>query len=63
MTTYNERKKALEAIKQQKMQEIQRLDNIRNGLLTEVVQIEGKLELLKELEHESLAITNDETQK
>ena len=63
MTTYNERKKALEAIKQQKIQEIQKLDNIRNGLLTEVVQIEGKLELLKELEHESLAITNDETQK
>ena len=53
MTKIIERKKALEAVLQQKMNELQQLEAARNNIVTEVVQIQGKIELLKELEHES----------
>lgn len=48
-----ERRKALEAVRQQKINQVQQLETTRNNLLTDIVQIEGKLDLLKELENES----------
>ena len=47
-----ERKKALEEILQQKMTQLQQIEQSKNELLTEIVRIQGKLELLKELENE-----------
>ena len=48
-----ERKKALEAVLRQKTIQLQASETQRNALVTEMVQIQGKLELLDELEHES----------
>ena len=47
------RRKALEAVRQQKISQLQQLETTRNNLLTDIVQIEGKIDLLKELENES----------
>ena len=47
-----ERKKALEVLLQQKTAEAQTLESQRNNTVTEIVKIQGKLELLKELEIE-----------
>ena len=47
-----ERKKALEAVLQQKMNQLQQAEAVRNSLTTNIVQLQGKLELLKELELE-----------
>jgi len=47
-----ERKKALEVLLQQKTAEAQTLEAQRNNTVTEIVKIQGKLELLKELEIE-----------
>jgi hypothetical protein len=48
----NERRQALETILQQKLNEIQLLDTQKNALITEIIKIQGKLDLLKELEIE-----------
>ena len=53
MSKLKERKQALEAVRQQKMNELQQLEAARNNIVTELVQIQGKLELLNELEHEA----------
>lgn len=53
MTNISERKQALEAVLNQKTNEMQKLEAARNNLITEVVRIQGKLELLNELELES----------
>ena len=47
-----ERKKALEVLLQQKTAKAQTLESQRNNTVTEIVKIQGKLELLKELEIE-----------
>ncbi len=47
-----ERKKALENILQQKMTEMQALETQRNNIVTEIVKIQGKIDLLNELETE-----------
>lgn len=52
MTKIIERKKALEAMLQQKMNEIQQIEDARNNTVTLIVQIRSKLELLSELERE-----------
>jgi len=44
-----ERKKNLEVLLQQKTLQIQALETERNKTLTEIVKIQGKLDLLKEL--------------
>ena len=54
-----ERKKALEAILRQKGAELQQIETARNNLVTEIVQIQGKLELLKELELEGEKSSED----
>ena len=53
MTNIQDREKNLEVMLQQKSNQLQQYENVRNQLVTEIVQIQGKLELLKELEKES----------
>ncbi|MCP6727607.1 MAG: hypothetical protein KJI69_06370 [Patescibacteria group bacterium] len=53
MTKISERKKALEAVLEQKIKDLQQIEAARNSTVTEIVQIQGKIELLNELEHES----------
>jgi hypothetical protein len=60
MTSIQERKKAIEAILKQRLLQIKELDKEKNKLITEVVQIQGKLELLNELEHESSVKSTEE---
>jgi len=47
-----ERKKALEAVLQQRSSQLQALESQKNSIVTEIIKIQGKLELLNELEHE-----------
>ncbi len=54
-----ERKKALEAVLQQKANELQQLETARNNLVTEIVQIQGKIGLLNELEKEEESSSTD----
>lgn len=54
MTTILERKKTLESLLQEKTNILQQLETQRNNIVTEIVQIQGKIELLDELEHESI---------
>ena len=63
MSKIIERKKTLEVVLQQKMNQLQQIETARNGLVTEIVQIQGKLELLNELEHESSVETKKEENK
>ena len=63
MSKIVERKKTLEVVLQQKMNQLQQIETARNGLVTEIVQIQGKLELLNELEHESSVETKKEENK
>ena len=51
-----ERKTALMTLLQQKMQKEQMLTKQRNDNMTEIVKIQGQLELLKELEAELAAV-------
>ncbi len=60
MSNIKERKKALEAILEQKIPLLQQIETQRNNLVTEIVQIQGKIELLVELEHES---SNESSEK
>ena len=60
MPNIKERKKALEAILQQKGIQLQQSETQRNTLVTEIVQLQGKIELLTELEHES---SNESSEK
>lgn len=52
MTNIIERKKTLEVMLQQKISKLQELEKMRNDLTTVIVQMQGKIELLNELEHE-----------
>ncbi len=54
MTSIQERKKALEIIFLQKIEQLRQLETQRNELSTEIVRLQGKLDLLKELEIESI---------
>ena len=49
----DERKQALEGILRQKVEQLQSLEAQRNSMTTEIVKIQGKMELLNELKHES----------
>lgn len=44
-----EKKKALEVELQQKVQQFQNADNIRNSLANEITEMRGKLQMLNEL--------------
>ena len=48
-----ERKKALEAVLLQRLDTLKQLETQRNALVTEIVQLQGKIDLLNELERES----------
>ena len=48
-----EKKKALEVELQQKVQQFQNADNIRNQLANEITEMRGKLQMLDELIKES----------
>ena len=59
MTKISERKKALEAVLERKINELQQIVNqsqqielARNNVTTEIVGLRGKLDLLNELEKE-----------
>ncbi len=54
MTPIQERKKALAIIFLQKIEQLRQLETQRNELSTEIVRLQGKLDLLKELEIESI---------
>jgi len=47
-----ERKKALENLMQRKVVEMQTLETQKNNVVTEIVKIQGKIDLLNELETE-----------
>ncbi|MFA5396035.1 MAG: hypothetical protein WC346_08520 [Methanogenium sp.] len=47
-----ERKKALETLMQKKVIEMQSLETQKNNVVTEIVKIQGKIDLLNELETE-----------
>ena len=53
MKSMQERKKALEAMLNQKIALVKQIETKRDEIITEVVRIQGKLELLNELERES----------
>ena len=48
-----EKKKTLEVSLQQKVQQFQNADNIRNSLANEITEMRGKLQMLEELIEES----------
>lgn len=48
-TSLQERKKAIELQLQQKTSQLQGIENARNSLTTEVLELRGKLNLLDEL--------------
>ena len=48
-----EKKKTLEVELQQKVQQFQNADNIRNQLANEITEMRGKLQMLNELIEES----------
>ncbi len=53
MINITDRKKALETILLKRLDVFKQLNAQRDILMTEIVQLQGKIELLKELEHES----------
>ena len=53
MINYKERKQALEQLFQQLSSRLRQLDDEKNKATTEMVQIQGKLIMLKELETET----------
>ena len=53
MISYLERKKAFEVILSKRLDLLKQLNAQRDILATEIVQLQGKIDLLKELEHES----------
>lgn len=44
-----EKKKSLEALMQEKIQQLQKMEENRNALTTEIIELKGKLNLLTEL--------------
>ena len=58
-----ERIKEVEKTIQDKSAQVQQLDQIKNTLVTEIVQSQGKLELLKELEADTPTKKVEETNK
>ena len=53
MEKLEDKKKALEVELQQKVQQFQNADNIRNQLANEITEMRGKLQMLNELIMES----------
>ena len=53
MISYLERKKAFEVILSKRLDLLKQLNAQRDILATEIVQLQCKIDLLKELEHES----------
>ena len=53
-TTLEERTQALNTLLEQKVTFLQQLETQKNQLTTEIVQLQGKLELLKELQAETM---------
>ena len=53
MQNIQERKKTLEALLQQRLAQIQQIDAQKNEIITDAVKLQGKLDLLKELENEA----------
>ena len=54
-TTLEERTQALNTLLEQKVTFLQQLETQKNQLTTEIVQLQGKLELLKELQAETMS--------
>jgi len=52
MQNIQERRKTLETLLQQKLAQIQQIDAQKNEIITDAVKLQGKLDLLKELENE-----------
>lgn len=48
-----ERKKTLEALLQQRLAQIQQIEAQKNEVITDAVKLQGKLDLLNELEKET----------
>lgn len=63
MIKINERKKTLEVVLEQKTKHLQQIEAVRNSTVTEIVQLQGKIELLNELEHESSVVDKKEEKK
>ena len=53
MQNIQERRKTLETLPQQKLAQIQQIDAQKNEIITDAVKLQGKLDLLKELENEA----------
>jgi len=53
MQNIQERRKTLETLLQQKLAQIQQIDAQKNEIITDAVKLQGKLDLLKELENEA----------
>jgi len=52
MQNIQERRKTLETLLQQRLAQIQQIDAQKNEIITDAVKLQGKLDLLKELENE-----------
>jgi TolA-binding protein len=63
MTSIQERKKALETVFLQKIGQLKQLETQKNELSTEIVRLQGKLDLLKELEIENMKEKNEEQEQ
>ena len=53
MQNIQERRKTLETLLQQRLAQIQQIDAQKNEIITDAVKLQGKLDLLKELENEA----------
>ena len=53
MQNIQERRKTLETLLQQRLAQIPQIDAQKNEIITDAVKLQGKLDLLKELENEA----------
>ena len=54
------KQKELETLVANKIQELQNVENMRNQLTTEIVKLQGKLEMLKEINRDKPSEKNRE---
>ena len=63
MSSIKERKIALNIVLQQKLNQVRQIERQRNEITTEIIQIQGKLDLLNELEKEEIKEVKKEEPK
>ena len=56
-----EKKQQIQTLLQTKLDQLQKLDNIRNQLSTEVIELRGKLNLINELEKDETEQSKDKS--